>query len=197
MVSDRPARIRITNIIAKTYVVPPFSLLEFSSEFPFSKKPFLPRIYLPFKDTNFSIFYSGNIISRSSTSRADLDASFAWLRSILATFRLKMSENYIILNIVSTVNLAPPLNLLPLALNLKNSSYDPSPLLAESYRECNVDAIVYYFNPSMKPRRTALIFSTGNVVLTGFNSFSDLDTHVVKLSSDLLKIVSDHPEVMK
>jgi TATA-box binding protein (TBP) (component of TFIID and TFIIIB) len=178
-------------------VLQPFSLLEFSLEFPFSKTPLLSRIFLPFKNTNFSIFRSGAIISRASASSADLDSSFAWLRSILASFGLRMSENYTILNIVSTANLALPLDLTSLAPYLRSSSYDPSPLLAESDREFNVDAIVHYFNPNIKPCRTALVFSSGTVVLTGFNSFSDLETHAIELSSDLLKIMNEHPEVLR
>lgn len=189
--------IRITNIISKTHLIPPFSLSALSSAFPFSKeKTFLHRVYIPYKNINFSIFRGGSIISRSSTSQSDLESSFEWLRSILTTFALNMSRNYEILNIVSTIAIAPPLNLLSLVKYLSNCSYDPSPILTESKREFCVDAIVYYFVPNEKPRRTALIFSTGSVVLTGFNSFSDLDIYSVKLSEILYEIAKVHPEVI-
>ena len=188
---------RITNIISKTHLIPPFSLSALSSAFPFSnEKTSLHRIFIPYNNINFSIFRSGNIISRSSISQLDLESSFEWLRSILVPFELKMSQSYEILNIVSTINLTPPLKLLLLAEYLPNCSYDPSPLLSESNRESCVDAIVHYFVPNEKPRRTALIFSTGNVVLTGFNSFSDLNEYSMKLSRNIFEIAQMHPEVV-
>jgi TATA-box binding protein (TBP) (component of TFIID and TFIIIB) len=107
-----------------------------------------------------------------------------------------MSQNYEILNIVSTINIAPPLHLLSLVRYLPNCSYDPSPVLIESEREFCVDAVVYYFVPNEKPHRTALIFSTGNVVLTGFNSFFDLKMYSLKLSETLSEIANMHPEVI-
>ena len=197
MRQNKLAQMRITNIISKTHLIPPFSLSVFSSAFPFSnEKTSLHRIYIPYNNINFSIFRSGNIISRSSISQLDLESSFEWLRSILVPFELKMSQSYEILNIVSTINLTPPLKLLLLAEYLPNCSYDPSPLLSESNRESCVDAIVHYFVPNEKPRRTALIFSTGNVVLTGFNSFSDLNEYSMKLSRNIFEIAQMHPEVV-
>lgn len=197
MSQNKLAQMRITNIISKTHLIPPFSLSVFSSAFPFSnEKTSLHRIYIPYNNINFSIFRSGNIISRSSISQLGLESSFEWLRSILVPFELKMSRSYEILNIVSTINLTPPLKLLLLAEYLPNCSYDPSPLLSESNRESCVDAIVHYFVPNEKPRRTALIFSTGNVVLTGFNSFSDLNEYSMKLSRNIFEIAQMHPEVI-
>ena len=197
MSQNKLAQMRITNIISKTHLIPPFSLSVFSSAFPFSnEKTSLHRIYIPYNNINFSIFRSGNIISRSSISQLDLESSFEWLRSILVPFELKMSRSYEILNIVSTINLTPPLKLLLLAEYLPNCSYDPSPLLSELNRESCVDAIVHYFVPNEKPRRTALIFSTGNVVLTGFNSFSDLNEYSMKLSRNIFEIAQMHPEVI-
>lgn len=198
MNQNKRTRIRITNIISKTNLIPPFSLSAFSSTFPFSdEKAFLHRIYIPYKNINFSIFQSGSIISRSSISQLALESSFEWLRSVLAPFELRMSQNYEILNIVSTINLAPPLKLLSLAEYLPNCSYDPSPLLSERNREFCVDAIVHYFVPNEKPRRTALIFSTGSIILTGFNSFSELSEYSMKLSRTIFKIAEVHPEVIK
>ena len=198
MDSDERTQIKITNIISKTHLIPPFTLSEFSSAFPFSEeRTFLHRVYIPYKNTNFSVFRSGSIISRSSTSQTELESSFEWLRSILATFALRMSCSYEILNIVSVINMAPKLNLLSLVEYLPNSSYDPSPLLTESKREFCVDAIVYYFAPNEKPRRTALIFSTGSVVLTGFNKFLELGEYSMRLSELLSKIVAGHPEVLR
>lgn len=197
MRQNKLAQMRITNIISKTHLIPPFSLSALSSAFPFSnEKTSLHRIFIPYNNINFSIFRSGNIISRSSISQLDLESSFEWLRSILVPFELKMSQSYEILNIVSTINLTPPLKLLLLAEYLPNCSYDPSPLLSESNRESCVDAIVHYFVPNEKPRRTALIFSTGNVVLTGFNSFSDLNEYSMKLSRNIFEIAQMHPEVV-
>ena len=194
--NDR-TEIRITNIVSKTHLIPPFSMSKFSLSFPFSEeKTFLHRVYIPYKNTNFSIFRSGSIISRSSSSQSDLESSFDWLRSMLTTFALRMSRSYEILNIVSVINMTPELDLLSLVESLPNCSYDPSPLLTESKRESSIDAVVYYFAPMEKPRRTALIFSTGSVVLTGFNKFTDLGEYSMKLSGLLSGIIKAHPEVL-
>lgn len=189
-------RINFNNIVTKSSLIPPFSLAQFSSAFPFSSSPFLPRIFLPFRNVNFSIFRSGSIISRSSTSVEDINISFDWLRSIIEPFKLMLSESYEILNITSSVTLAPPLNLLSLSSYLPCCSYDPSPPLNENGLEHYVDAIVFYFNPECKPRGTALIFPSGKATLTGFCSFSALIRDVLRLSSLLLKIVQDHPAVL-
>lgn len=188
--------ININNIVAKSHIVPPFSLANLSAAFPFSTQSFLSRIYLPFRNINFSIFHSGSVISRASVSISELDTSFEWLRSIMASFDLKLSMDYEILNIVSSANLAPALNLLALAPHLPNCSYDPSPILNETEHECNVDAIVFYFDPKRKPRGTALIFSSGKIIFTGFYSFPDLESNALQFSSLLLQIIQKHPEVM-
>jgi TATA-box binding protein (TBP) (component of TFIID and TFIIIB) len=191
-------QVKITNIVSKTHLISPFSLSRFSLAFPFSEeKTYLHRVYLPYRNINFSVFRSGAIISRSSTSLSELESSFEWLRSLLTTFALRVSNSYELLNIVSTISIAPALNLLPLVEYLPNSSYDPSPLLTEAKREFHVNAIVHYFAPNEKPRRTALVFATGRVVLTGFNEFSDIDDAVMSLSKLLSEIVEAHSEVLK
>ena len=191
------SRIKITNIIAKSYLVPPFSLSSLLAEYPpFSQSPF-SRIFLSSCHTNFSVLLSGSVISRASRSFAELEDSFHWLRSFLSTFNLTLSEQYEVFNVVAFSDIAPPLNLLELASHLPHSSYDPSPISADS--EHHIDSIVFSFNSnhSQKPRRTALIFHTGNATLTGFFSFYDLLARASQLSSLIAQIAENHPAILE
>lgn len=193
---NHTTRIEITNIVAKSQLVPPFSLSSLSVAFPFSHRSILPRIFFPFQHMYLSIFRTGTVISRSSHSVSDVESSFRWLRSILAPFYLELSDHYSILNIVAFVNLAPPLELSNLATNLPNCSYDPSPIFSdEDGHEHLVDCITFYFHEG-RPHYTALIFPTGKVTFTGFKSVAELEAHALKFSSILSEIALKHPEVL-
>ena len=193
-------KIHINNIIAKSDIVPPFSLSTLSVAFPFSiKRRALSRILLlppfPLQHVNFSIFNTGSVISRSSRSVSDVETSFFWLRSFLASFELELSSNYRILNVVASANLVPPLNLSALSAYLLNCSYDPSPSLSDDGHEHLVNCITFYFHED-RPHYTALIFPTGNVTLTGFKSVAELEKYALKLSAIISEIIPDHPGVL-
>jgi len=196
MVDNYSTKIKISNIIVKSQLVPPFSLSSLSAAFPFSHRSVLSRIFLPFHQMNLSIFRTGTVISRSSRSLSDVEASLDWLRSILASFNLELSNQYAILNIVASVNLAPHLNLFELATYLTNCSYDPSPLFSEKDdHEHLVNCITHYFHEG-RPHYTALIFPTGEVTFTGFKSIPDLEAHALQLASLFSHIAQNHPEVL-
>ena len=198
MQSDYTTKIRINNIIAKSDIVPPFSLSSLSAAWPFSTRHVLSHILLPLQHVNLSIFHTGSVISRSSRSVQDVKASFQWLRSFLASFNLELSDHYTLLNIVAFANLAPPIELASLATNLPNCSYDPSPLLSEKDdHEHLVNCIVFYFLDEASSRYTALIFPTGKVTFTGFKSVAELEAHALKFSSILSEITLNHPEVLR
>ena len=190
-------KIQITNIIAKSQLVPPFSLSSLEAKHPFDHKAVLSRIFIPYKHIKFSIFRTGTVMSRAARSFNELDNSFSWLSSkFLPDFDLELSDKHDVLNIVAFVNLAPPLELSNLATNLLNCSYDPSPLFSEKdEHEHMVNCIIYYFYED-GPRYTALIFPTGKVTLTGFKSIAELELHALKLSSLLSEISLEHPEVL-
>ena len=194
---DTPPKIRINNAIAKSNIVPPFSLSSLSATFPFSTQHVLSRIFLshPTQHSYFSIFNTGSVISRSSRSVQDAKGSFHWLRSFLAFFNLELSTHYDILNIVASSNLAPALNLSALSLYLPYCSYDPSSSLSDDGCDHFVNCITLRFHVA-KPRYTALIFPTGNVTFTGFKSIDELRFHISKLSSLLSEIALNHPEVL-
>ena len=193
---DYTTKISINNIIAKSDIVPPFSLSSFFSAFPSSTRHALSDIFFPFYHISLSIFHTGSVISRSSRSVSDVKASFRWLRSFLASFNLELSTHYDILNIVSSVNLALPINLSLLSSYLPNCSYDPSPLLSEKDdHEHLVNCVTFYFHEG-RPRYTALIFPTGKVTFTGFKSVAELEAHALKFSSILSEIALKHPEVL-
>jgi TATA-box binding protein (TBP) (component of TFIID and TFIIIB) len=192
-------KIQITNIVAKSHLVPPFSLSSLATEFPFTAQSALPHIPLSYQHSKFSIFKTGTVISRASRSVPDLESSLKWLSSRLCDFDLCLSDNYEILNIVAYSQLLPfPVNLSPLAELLPHSSYDPSPILSDGCEHL-VDAITTYLSPldhNSKPHRTALIFATGKATLTGFKSIHDLELHASRLSSLLTQISHEHPEVI-
>jgi len=187
-------KICINNIVAKSDIVPPFSLSSLSATFPFFTRRTISRILLKFQHMNFSIFNTGSVISRSSRSVSDVEASFHWLSSFLAAYDLELSDHHDILNIVASVNLASPLNLLALSSHLLNCSYDPSFSLSDDGHEHLVNCITFHFREA-RPHYTALIFPTGNVTFTGFKSVAELGAHVSGLSSILSEITLNHPEV--
>ena len=187
--------IRINNIVAKSDIVPPFSLSSFFAASPPFTQHVLSNILVPFDYISLSIFHTGSVISRSSRSISDVKASFRWLRSVLAPFNLELSTHYDIINIASSVNLALPLNLSALALYLPNCSYDPSPSLSDDGHEHLVNCIAFHFHEA-RPHYTALIFPTGSVTFTGFKSTDELGPHVLKLTSLISEIALNHPEVL-
>ena len=197
MVDNHSTKIEISNIIAKSQLIPPFSLSSLSAAFPFSHRSVLSRIFLPFDHMNFSIFRTGTVISRAAHSVSDVEDSFNWFRSVLSSFDLKLSDRYLILNIVAFANLSPPIELASLATNLPNCSYDPCPLRSEKDKhEHLVNCIVFYFLDEASSRYTALIFPSGKVTFTGFKSTAELEAHTLKLSSLLSQICLNHPEVL-
>jgi len=189
---------QITNIIAKSQLVPPFTLSPLEAKCPFDHKAVLSRIFIPYNNVKFSIFRTGTVMSRAARSFDELVTSFSWLSTFLSDFNLELSHKYDILNIVAfhDFQLAHSLNLYELTSYLLNCSYDPSPLYSEKdEQEHMVNCITYYFHEG-RPRYTALIFPTGKVTLTGFKSVPELESHVLKLSSLLSEISLDHPEVL-
>lgn len=186
------------NIVAKSQLIPPFSLASLSAQFPFSSPRFLCHIPIPHDHVKFSIFRTGNVISRASTSLSELESSFAWLRRLLHSFELELVSSYDILNIVAVSPLvSEKLDLLLLAPLLPHSSYDPTPFPGENAREFLLDAITFYFNSQVKPRQTALIFKSGTVTLTGFRSIPELESAILQLRQLLDQIVQEHPEVLQ
>lgn len=192
-------KIRITNIISKSQLIPPFSLSLIEERYPFDyDRIVLSRIFVPYKHIKFSIFRTGTVISRAARSIDELDESFNWLQSaFLSDFNLKLADKYEVLNIVAVSDVYASFNLFELATHINsNASYDPSPIIGEKDdHEHLVDCITYYFHEG-KPRYTALIFPTGKVTLTGFKSTAELEAHALKLSSLLSEISLNHPEVL-
>ena len=191
MQSDSITKISINNIVAKSNIVPPFSLSSLSAAFPFLTRDVLSCIFLPVHHVNLSIFNTGSVISRSSRSLSDVKASFHWLSSFLAAYDLELSDQHDIINIVASINLAPPLNLLALFTYLPHCHYDPS----DEDHEHLVNCITFHFREA-RPHYTALIFPNGNVIFTGFKSVAELGLHIPKLTSLLSEIIPNHPEVL-
>ena len=197
-------KIKVVNIVTKSLLIPPFSLSLLFSDFPpasnFPGNVVLLKSNDPKSKTNFSIFQSGAVISRGSRSIQSFEANLSWLRSFLLDYQVELGERYEITNIVSVATLSlHSFDLSILASYLPNCSYDPSPMLFATGHEHLVNVVTFHFSGDRKakPRRTALIFPTGNITLTGFNSFPDLENHAVQLSSLLQQISEKHPEVIR
>ena len=194
--AEKP-EIEVTNIIAKSQLVPPFSLSALESKHPFDHQAVLSRIFIPHNRVKFSIFRTGTVMSRAARSLDELDDSFTWLSAkFLPDFDLKLADRYEVLNIVGFSDFFYSFNLSELATYLPNCSYDPSPLFSEKdSHEHLVNCITFYFHEH-KPHYTALIFPSGKITLTGFRSLPELEFHALKLSSLLFKISLEHPEVL-
>lgn len=194
-------KIQITNINAQTQLVPPFNLSSLATDYPLVEK--FPGKFFKLesgedkdKKAKFSIFLSGTIISRGSSSFSMLDATFAWLRNVLTLHGLEFADHYDITNIAASSDLFCSFHLYELATHLLNSSYDPSPTFSDKDEHLHLlDCIVYRFH-ERAPRYTSLIFPSGKVIFTGFKSLSVLESHALKLSSLLSEISLNHPEVL-
>lgn len=194
---------QITNIVAKAQLVPPFTLSSLESKYPFDhgknynhKQTFHgARISIPHDPFKFSVFRTGTVMSLVSRSLNQLDDSFTWLSSFLADFNLQLADKHDIVNITALSDFFCAFNLFELVSRLhSDSSFDPSPLYSGKDDQLHLDCITFYFSES--PRYTALIFSTGKVIFTGFKFIPTLKFHARELSSLLSKISLDHPEVI-
>lgn len=192
--TPRPV-VNITNIVTRSRICAPFDLTLLKQSVPFDSSKFaLSRIPIIQGQTKFSIFRSGSVISRASTSIIELEENFLLLHEHLIQFGLELDLEYTITNIVAYSKLhLPNLNLLALAHQLPSSSYDPSASISEHDRPgCNV--IVHALTDS-KPRKTILIFSSSAITLTGFRSIPDIQNQAYQFQKLLVDIIERHPEV--
>jgi len=191
-------KVRTVNIIARSHLIPPFSLAPLISTYPYDSEKFLTHIAVPHQRFLFHIYKSGKVVSLSSKSISDLEASFAWLRSRLVGFGLNLSKAYEVTNIVAVARIAPPLDLRALAPLLPRTSYDPTHDFGLTpFAPPFFNAVIYYFlPPAIKPRQTALIFRTGRATLTGFKSLHVLQAAARLLATEIATIIEDHPEIL-
>jgi len=195
--TGKRVKVRTVNIVARSSLIPPFSLTPLISSYPYDREKFLSHIAVPHHRALFCIYDTGKVVSLSSKSISDLEASFAWLRALLSGYGLNLAKTCEITNIVAVARIAPPLNLRILAPFLPRASYDPSRDFGATSYERLFDAIVYHFlPPSIRPRQTALIFRTGRVTFTGFRSPVILRAAAQLLASQIARIIEDHPEVL-
>lgn len=191
--SERPV-VNISNIVTRSRLCSPFDLSPLEESVPFdSAKVSLSRIPIVQGKTKFSVFRSGSVISRASTSIPELEENLLIFHDYLNDFGLELDLEYTITNIVAYSKLhLPNLNLLSLANRLPNSSYDATASTSELERPgCNV---IVYALTKMKPRKTILIFSTSSITLTGFRSLPDIQNQAYKFQKLLMDIISQHPE---
>ena len=192
--NERPV-VNISNIVTRSCVQSPFDLTLLKQSIPFDSSKFaLSRIPIVQGKTKFSIFRSGSVISRASTSILELEENLLRFHEYLIAFGLELDLEYTITNIVAYSKLhLPSLDLLALANLLPSSSYDPSASISEHERPgCNV--IVHSLTKS-KPRKTILIFSSSAITLTGFRSIPDLENQAYQFQKLLIDIIERHPEV--
>ena len=188
---------KIKNVMAKSLFFQPFSIDRLSGFSVDVSNPYQARIRINYCNVKFSILQSGTVIARAASSFDQLQEAFDWLRLYTQTsFKLQLSPSYQISNIVAVASVSQSkLNLIELAPLLPHSSYDPS--LAEE-SDHFFYSVLHSFNSNLelKPHRTALIFRSGNAILTGFFSFYDLLARASQLSSLIAQIAEDHPTVL-
>lgn len=191
---ERPV-VNISNIVTLSRLHSPFDLTLLKQSAPFDSSNFaLSRIPIIQGQTKFSIFRSGSVISRASTSTLELEENLLRLHDYLLDFGLELELEYTITNIVAYSKLQlPNFDLLALANQLPSSSYDPTASVSENERPgCNV--VVHALTES-KPRKTILIFSSSAITLTGFRSIPDIQNHAHQFKKLLIDIIERHPEV--
>ena len=192
--NERPV-VNISNIVTRSRLRSPFDLTSLKQSDPFDSSKFaLSRIPIIQGRTKFSIFRSGSVISRASTSILELEENLLKLHDYLIAFGLELELEYTITNIVAYSKLGlPNLDLLALANQLPSSSYDPSASVSEHERPgCNV--VVHALTES-KPRKTILIFSSSAITLTGFQTIPDIQNQAHQFQKLLIDIIERHPEV--
>ena len=198
MTQDELPEVNITNIITLSQILQPQHLekLQETVQFDSSPSSSLSRIPIAHGRTKFSIFRSGSVISRASTSISELEENMLWLHDYLVNYELELNLEYTITNVVAYSKLKlPPLNLLTLAHQLSRSSYDPSASISENERP-GCDVVVYPLTEG-KPRKTILIFSSSSITLTGFRSVPDIKNQAYVFQKKLKKIMEEHPEVRR
>ena len=197
MPSTQRPLVNISNIVTRSRIYSPFDLSSLKQSVPFDSSKFsLSRIPIIQGQTKFSIFRSGSVISRASTSIDRLEEDMLLLHEYLLEFGLELDLEYTITNIVAYSKLElPELDLLTLANQLPSASYDPSASISECERPgCNV--IVHALTTG-KPRKTILIFSSSAITITGFRSIPDLKNQTYRFKRQLIDIIERHPEVKK
>jgi len=190
-------KVRIVNIVAVTALQSPFSLAKLKAVYPFAGENCLTHIAVSHERSYFAIFSTGKVLSFSSKSILGLEDAFTWLRAFLAQFGLKLSNSYEIVNVVGVLQTTTPLDLLVLGRVLPHSAYEPPSDLGLYDYHRQINALIYHFAPSpIRSRQTALIFSTGRVVLTGFKSIEILKMKAHLLADQIAQIVTSHPSVL-
>lgn len=193
MTLEKP-RVTISNIVTLSRIRAPFDLTLLKHSIPFDSSKF-SRVPIIQGNTKFSVFRSGSVISRASTSIAELEENLLLLHDYLIPFGLEFELEYNIINIVAYSKLhLSNLNLLVLANLLSTSSYDPSASVSEN--ECPGCNVIVHALTEGKPRKTILIFSSSSITLTGFRSIPDIKNQTYRFKQILMDIIEKHPEVI-
>jgi len=190
--------VNITNIVTLSQILQPQNLEKLQGTIQFDNTPTasLSRIPITHGGTKFSIFRSGSVVSRASTSISELEENMLWLYDYLHNYELELNLEYRITNIVAYSKLhLSPLNLLALSYQLSRSSYDPSASISEKERP-GCDVVVYPLTEG-KPRKTILIFSSSSITLTGFRSVPDIKNQAYLFQRKLKGIIEEYPEVRR
>ncbi len=177
----KPNELKIVNILTRMHIKKPFSLSQLASKMNLSSLPSHMKHYsFTFPPVKFFLFPStGKILSFAAPSFEVLKKSISLLYQHLSTFDIQLSDKYETLNIVAVFKLPFfDIDLLALSLFL-NASYDV---------EARAFPSIIYHPPSKKASFTAMIFSSGKVVLTGVSNAADL----YDFASSLTSLVSNY-----
>jgi transcription initiation factor TFIID TATA-box-binding protein len=123
------------------------------------------------------IFGSGKIVCTGARSVEDVNAVFKKVISVIKSVGVKVPKNFKIQveNIVASAKIEGNLNLDTIALNLRNSEYEPE----------QFPGLVYRMD---RPKVAFLLFGSGKIVCTGGRSVKDVKIALNEVYTKLKEI---------
>jgi transcription initiation factor TFIID TATA-box-binding protein len=171
--------LKIENIVASAKVTDYLDLPDIASKIPgaeYNKKRF-PGVVLRMQDPKIAalVFGSGKVVLTGAKSVDSLSKGLELLRDL--GIDIPKKPDYKIQNIVTSADLAMPINLNKIAVgfNLDRIEYEPE----------QFPGLVYRLEV---PKVVVLLFGSGKLIITGGKQPEDAKKAVVKIISDLRSI---------
>jgi transcription initiation factor TFIID TATA-box-binding protein len=172
--------LKIENIVASAKVTDYLDLPELASKIDgaeYNKKRF-PGVVLRMQNPKIAalVFGSGKVVLTGAKSVDSLSKGLTILGNQLRSFNISIPKKltYKIQNIVTSADLATPINLNKIAVgfNLDRIEYEPEQFPGLVYRLEN-------------PKVVVLLFGSGKLIITGGKEPDDAKKAVVKILADL------------
>jgi len=179
--SQEKASLKIQNIVATTSLgkeVPLTKLTKADPNTEYNPEQF-PGLVLRIKQPKSAVlvFSSGNLVCTGTKSVAQVRQVIDQVIKILRKINVKVTEKpkITVQNIVASGNIEIALNLNYLAMELKNTEYEPE----------QFPGLVYKLE---KPNATFLLFSNGKLVCTGTKNNEQLEDSITQLIKTIKEV---------